>query len=98
MHQHNIAALNAKYTKKLANAKAKNNALHNNIAANHHQLHIKAIYQSMHKATTASSINNAASPQLANTAKRNYFTLKKKLITMQKQLKKTQKYINKQCK
>ena len=40
---------------------------------------------------------NAASPRLADTAERDYFTLRERLITMQKQLEGTQKYINEQC-
>ena len=45
----------------------------------------------------ASGVDNAASPRLANTAERDYFTLRERLITMQKQLEGTQKYINEQC-
>ena len=37
--------------------------------------------------------DNAASPRLADTAERDYFTLRERLITMQKQLEGTQKYI-----
>ena len=48
-------------------------------------------------ATTASGVDNAASPRLADTAERDYFTLRERLITMQKQLEGTQKYINEQC-
>ena len=49
------------------------------------------------KPITASGVDNAASPWLADTAERDYFTLRERLITMQKQLKRTQKYINEQC-
>ena len=42
----------------------------------------------------ASGVDNAASPRLADTAERDYFTLRERLITMQKQLEGTQKYIN----
>ena len=38
------------------------------------------------EATTASGVDNAASPWLADTAERDYFTLRERLITMQKQL------------
>ena len=34
----------------------------------------------------ASGVDNAASPRLADTAERDYFTLRERLITMQKQL------------
>ena len=36
-------------------------------------------------------VSNAASPRLADTAERDYFTLRERLITMQKQLEGTQK-------
>ena len=45
----------------------------------------KAVRQSR-EATTASGVDNAASPRLADTAERDYFTLRERLITMQKQL------------
>ena len=55
------------------------------------------VMQSVREATTASGVDNAASPRLADTAERDYFTLRERLITMQKQLEGTQKYINEQC-
>ena len=48
----------------------------------------------MREATIASGVDNAASPRLADTAERDYFTLRERLITMRKQLEGTQKYIN----
>ena len=36
----------------------------------------------MREATTASGVDNAASPRLADTAERDYFTLRERLITM----------------
>ena len=44
-----------------------------------------AVCQSVREATTASGVDNAAS-RLADTAERDYFTLRERLITMQKQL------------
>ena len=38
------------------------------------------------KATTASGVDNAASPRLADTAERDYFTLRERLIICAKQL------------
>ena len=54
---------------------------------------LSAVCQSVREATTASGVDNAASP-IADTAERDYFTLRERLITMQKQLEGTQKYIN----
>ena len=60
-------------------------------------LHIKAVCQSVREATTASGVDNAASPDWQTPLNKDYFTLRERLITMQKQLEGTQKYINEQC-
>ena len=52
--------------------------------------------QSVREATTASGVDNAASPRLADTAERDYFTLRE-ADHYAKQLEGTQKYINEQC-
>ena len=39
---------------------------------------IKAVCQSVREATTASGVDNAASPRLADTAEQDYFTLREK--------------------
>ena len=75
MRQRDVAALDAKYTKELADAKAENDALRDDVAAGRRRLHIKAVCQSVREATTASGVDNAAS-RLADTAERDYFTLR----------------------
>ena len=62
------------HTKELADAKAENDALRDDVAAGRRRLHIKAVCQSVREATTASGVDNAASPRLADTAERDYFT------------------------
>ena len=79
MRQRDVAALDAKYTK-VADAKAENDALRDDVAAGRRRLHIKAVCQSVREATTASGVDNAASPRLADTAERDYFTLRERLI------------------
>ena len=83
--------LDAKYTKELADAKAENDALRDDVAAGRRRLHIKAVCQSVREATT-SGVDNATSPRLADTAEQGLFTLRERLITMQKQLEGTQVY------
>ena len=61
MRQRDVAALDAKYTKELADAKAENDALRDDVAAGRRRLHIKAVCQSVREATTASGVDNAAS-------------------------------------
>ena len=60
MRQRDVAALDAKYTKELADA-AENDALRDDVAAGRRRLHIKAVRQPR-EATTASGVDNAASP------------------------------------
>ena len=95
--QRSADALDAKYTKELADAKAENETLRADVAAGRRRLHIKAVCQSVREATTASGVDNAASPRLADTAERDYFTLRARLIIMQKQLEGAQLYIREQC-
>ena len=73
-------------TRRLADAKAENDALRDDVAAGRRRLHIKAVCQSVREATTASGVDNAASP----TGRHRWtglFHPQKRLITMQKQLK-----------
>ena len=83
-------------TRRLADAKAENDALRDDVAAGRRQLHIKAVCQSVREIPPHSGVDNAASP----TGRHRWtglFTLRERLITMQKQLEGTQKYINEQC-
>ena len=70
MRQRDVAALDAKY-EELADAKAENDALRDDVAAGRRRLHIKAVCQSVREATTASGVDNAASPRL-DTAEQDY--------------------------
>ena len=47
----------SKYTKELADAKAENDALRDDVAAGRRRLHIKAVCQSVREATTASDVD-----------------------------------------
>ena len=66
------------------------------VAAGRRRLHIKAVCQSVREATTASGVDNAASPDW-QTPLNGIISPSERLITMQKQLEGTQKYINEQC-
>ena len=70
----------AKYTKELADAKAENGCSCDDAAAGRRRLHIKAVCQSVKPPPPPA--DNAA-PRLADTAERDYFTLRERLITMQ---------------
>ena len=95
--QRDVAALDAKYSRELANAKAENETLRADVAAGRRRLHIKAVCQSVREATTASGVDNAASPRLADTAERDYFTLRERIETSGIMIGGLQSYIRQQC-
>ncbi|ECO4847828.1 lysis protein [Salmonella enterica] len=96
--QRDVAALDAKYTQELADAKAENDALRDDVAAGRRRLYINATCHAVPtgKSTSATRVDNAARPRLADSAQRDYFTLKERVTTMQKQLEGAQDYIRTQ--
>ena len=62
-----------KYTKELADAKAENDALRDDVAAGRRRLHIKAVRRQREATTPPAWIMQ---PRLADTAERDYFTLR----------------------
>ncbi len=97
VRQRDVAALDAKYSRELADARAENETLRADVAAGRRRLHIKAVCQSVREAPTTSGVDNATGPQLADTVTRDYFTLRERLMTMHKQLEGAQDYIRTQC-
>ena len=83
--------LDAKYTKELADAVLENDALRDDVAAGRRRLHISCLSVSAKPPPPAWIMQP---PRLADTAERDYFTLRERLINVQKQLEGTQKYIN----
>ena len=89
MRQRDVAALDAKYTKELADAKAENDALRDDVAAGRLSFaHQSSLSSQCVKPPPPAWIMQP--PRLADTAERDYFTLRERLITMQKQLEGTQ--------
>lgn len=95
--QRDVAVLDEKYTKELADAKAENDALRADVAAGRRRLRIRAVCPAVREATAASGVGDAAAPRLADAAERDYFILRDRLMTMQKQLEGAQEYIRTQC-
>ena len=96
--QRDVAALDAKYSRELADARAENETLRADVAAGRKRLRINATCPgSVREAPTTSGVDNATVPQLADTVTRDYFTLRERLMTMHKQLEGAQDYIRTQC-
>ncbi|EGR9530859.1 lysis protein [Escherichia coli] len=98
VRQRDVAALDAKYSRELADARAENETLRADVAAGRKRLRINATcHGTVREATGTSGVDNATGPRLADTAERDYFILRERLMTMQKQLEGAQDYIRTQC-
>ena len=69
-----VMLLRSMQNTRIIDAKAENDALRDDVAAGRRGC-IKAVCQSVREATTASGVDNATSPRLADTCERDYFTL-----------------------
>ncbi|MDJ6848619.1 lysis protein [Salmonella enterica] len=98
VRQRDVAALDARYTKELADAKAENDTLRDDVAAGHRRLYVNATCPAaVRKATAAPGMDNAASATLTADAERNYWRLRDGIATVTKQLEGAQDYIRTQC-
>lgn len=93
-----IAWVDEKYTKELNDAKSEIDILRADVAAGRRrlQLHARCMSTADHK-TAATSVDNAATARLEDSAERDYFTLTERLTTMEKQLRGGQQWIVEQC-
>ncbi|EAS1588935.1 lysis protein [Salmonella enterica] len=96
--QRDVAALDAKYTKELADAKAENDALQRRLAAGG-RVRVKGRCTVPASATPAStgSVGDAASVELSAVAGQNVLDIRSGIISDQAKLKYLQDYIRTQC-
>ncbi|EMU7981880.1 lysis protein [Salmonella enterica] len=96
--QRDVAALDAKYTKELADAKAENDALQRRLAAGG-RVRVKGLCTVPASTTSASpgSMGNAATVELSDVAGQNVLDIRAGIISDQEKLKYLQEYIRAQC-
>ncbi|EBM0567328.1 lysis protein [Salmonella enterica] len=96
--QRDVAALDAKYTKELADAKAENDALQRRLAAGG-RVRVKGRCTVPASTTSASpgSMGNAATVELSPGAGQNVLNIRAGIISDQAKLKYLQDYIREQC-
>ena len=94
--QQSVAALDAKYTKELADAKATIDQLHDDVATGKRRLQLNATCTNQSSTGTA-SMDDAATARLTDSAERDYFTLRERIETVTKQVGYLQDYIKEQC-
>ena len=94
--QRDVAALDAKYTKELADANAENNRLRADVVAGKRRLQIAATC-SKDGTTGSSGLADGSSPRLTADAELNYWRLRDGITTVTKQLTGLQAYVREQC-
>lgn len=94
--QRNVAELDEKYTKELADAKATIYQLHDDVVAGKRRLQFNAACKKQ-SASSTSSMDDAASPRLTDSAQRDYFILRERIEIAGKQIAGLQQYIREQC-
>ncbi|MDU5349145.1 MAG: lysis protein [Enterobacter sichuanensis] len=94
--QRDVAALDAKYTKELADANAENNRLRADVVAGKRRLQIAATC-SRDETTGASGLVDGSSPRLTADAELNYWRLRDGIAAVTKQLTGLQEYVRTQC-
>jgi len=94
--QRDVAVLDAKYTKELADARENNDQLKRDVAAGKRRLQLNANCHA-DGAPSTRSLGNASGPRLTDSAERDYFTLRERIDTVVKQVGYLQEYIATQC-
>ncbi|MBJ9570639.1 lysis protein [Citrobacter braakii] len=96
VRQRDAAALDAKYTGELADAKKQLDDLQRCVRDGKCGLRINAKCPA-NGATSTVGMGDASSPRLTDSAERDYFTLRERIVTVTKQVDYLQDYINSQC-
>lgn len=94
--QRDVAALDAKYTGELADAKATIDQLQRDVAVGKRRLQLNAKCHA-NGATSTGGMGDASSPRLTDSAERDYFILRERIVTVTKQVGYLQEYVKKQC-
>lgn len=94
--QLDVAALDAKYTQDLADAKKQLDDLQRCVRDGKCGLRINAKCPA-NGATSSGGLGDASGPRLTDSAQRDYFTLRERIVTVTKQVGYLQDYINTQC-
>ncbi|HED2511080.1 TPA: lysis protein [Enterobacter asburiae] len=97
VRQRDVAALDAKYTKELSDAKKTINDLRRDVNSGAKRLRIAATCPGVPKATSSTGVDDAGAPELTPDARRNYFDHRDGIATADKMIRGMQDYIKEQC-
>ncbi|MCM7636282.1 lysis protein [Enterobacter roggenkampii] len=96
IRQRDVAALDAKYTKDLDDAKKQLDDLQRCVRTGKCGLHVNARCPA-NGATSTGGLGDVTGPRLTDSAERDYFTLRERIVTVTKQVGYLQDYIKEQC-
>ena len=94
--QRDVAALDAKYTGELADAKATIDQLERDVSSGKRRLQLNAKCPAS-GATSTGGMGDASGPRLTDSAERDYFTLRQRIVKVTKQIGYLQEYTKNQC-
>ncbi|MCH2683540.1 lysis protein [Leclercia adecarboxylata] len=96
VRQRDVAALDAKYTGELQDAKATIDQLEHDVATGKRRLQLNARCTT-NGATSTTGLDDGTGPRLTDSAERDYFTLRERIETATKQIAGLQQYVSEQC-
>ncbi|CAM7218149.1 MULTISPECIES: lysis protein [Enterobacter] len=96
VRQRDVAALDAKYTGELADAKATIDQLKRDVASGKRRMQLNANCPA-NGTTSTGGLGDATGPRLTDSAERDYFNLRERIVTVTKQVGYLQEYIRTQC-
>ena len=94
--QRDVAELDARYTKELADANATIESLRADVSAGRKRLQLNANCPA-NGTTSTGGLGDVTGPRLTDSAERDYFTLRERIVTVTKQVGYLQEYIKEQC-
>lgn len=97
VRQRDVAALDARYTKELADAKSTISHLERDVAAGKRRLYLNATCTGKADTAASSGLVNAPAASLTPDAERDYWRLRAGIETVTKQVEGLQEYIRGQC-
>lgn len=95
--QRDVSSLDAKYTQELADAKKTISDLRRDVDSGNKRLRLSATCVGANNSTTSSSVDDADSARLTDSAQRDYWSLRERIETSDKMILGLQEYINTQC-
>lgn len=95
--QRDVAALDAKYTKEMADAKNTISNLRRDVESGAKRLRVAATCPGGRKTTATPGVDDAGAPELTPDARRNYYDHRDGIATVDKMIRGMQDYVRTQC-